>query len=109
MDGAALAARIRAGLRDEVAELGEIGLATILVGEDPASQIYIRLKHEAAEAAGIRWRSTGSPADSAAARDPSFWLTTAPSRAPARRPRHPWFRIRRQPSSKASAVEGRSR
>jgi methylenetetrahydrofolate dehydrogenase (NADP+) / methenyltetrahydrofolate cyclohydrolase len=54
MDGAALAARIRAGLRDEVAELGEIGLATILVGEDPASQIYIRLKHEAAEAAGIR-------------------------------------------------------
>src|SRR2546421_9405529 len=54
MDGAALAARIRADLRDEVAELGEIGLATILVGEDPASQIYIRLKHEAAEAAGIR-------------------------------------------------------
>lgn len=54
MDGAALAARIRADLRDEVAEVGEISLATILVGEDPASQIYIRLKHEAAEAAGIR-------------------------------------------------------
>src|SRR3954454_15149638 len=54
MDGSALAARIRAELRGEVAELGEIGLATILVGEDPASQIYIRLKHEAAEAAGIR-------------------------------------------------------
>jgi methylenetetrahydrofolate dehydrogenase (NADP+) / methenyltetrahydrofolate cyclohydrolase len=53
MDGAALAARIRVDLRDEVAEVGEIGLATILVGEDPASQIYIRLKHEAAEAAGI--------------------------------------------------------
>jgi methylenetetrahydrofolate dehydrogenase (NADP+) / methenyltetrahydrofolate cyclohydrolase len=54
MDGRALAARIRADLRDEVSEIGEIGLATILVGEDPASQIYIRLKHEAAEAAGIR-------------------------------------------------------
>jgi methylenetetrahydrofolate dehydrogenase (NADP+)/methenyltetrahydrofolate cyclohydrolase len=54
MDGAALAARIRADLRDQVAELGEIGLATVLVGEDPASQIYIRLKHEAAEAGGIR-------------------------------------------------------
>jgi methylenetetrahydrofolate dehydrogenase (NADP+)/methenyltetrahydrofolate cyclohydrolase len=54
MDGAALAAKIRAELRDEVAELGEIGLATILVGDDPASQIYIRLKHEAAEAAGIQ-------------------------------------------------------
>ena len=54
MDGAALAAKIRAELREEVAELGEIGLATILVGDDPASQIYIRLKHEAAEAAGIQ-------------------------------------------------------
>jgi methylenetetrahydrofolate dehydrogenase (NADP+) / methenyltetrahydrofolate cyclohydrolase len=54
MDGAALAARIRAELRGEIEEIGEIGLATILVGEDPASQIYIRLKHEAADEAGIR-------------------------------------------------------
>jgi len=54
LDGAALAAKIRAGVRDEVAELGEIGLATVLVGEDPASQIYIRLKHQAADEAGIR-------------------------------------------------------
>lgn len=54
MDGAALAARIRTELRDDVAELGEIGLATVLVGEDPASKIYIRLKHEAAEDVGIR-------------------------------------------------------
>ena len=54
MDGAALAAKIRADLSEDVVELGEIGLATILVGADPASQIYIRLKHEAAEAAGIR-------------------------------------------------------
>ena len=35
-------------------ELGELGLATILVGDDPASQIYIRGKHEAARQAGIR-------------------------------------------------------
>jgi methylenetetrahydrofolate dehydrogenase (NADP+)/methenyltetrahydrofolate cyclohydrolase len=63
MDGAALAATIRAGLRDEVAELGEIGLATILVGEDPASQIYIRLKHEAAEEAGIRAVDRRLPAE----------------------------------------------
>src|SRR5919201_6896572 len=54
MDGTALAARMRAQLRDEVAALGEIGLATVLVGEDPASQIYIRLKHGAAEEVGIR-------------------------------------------------------
>jgi methylenetetrahydrofolate dehydrogenase (NADP+) / methenyltetrahydrofolate cyclohydrolase len=54
MDGAALAARVRAELKDEVAELGEIGLATVLVGDDPASQVYIRLKHQAAEEVGIR-------------------------------------------------------
>jgi methylenetetrahydrofolate dehydrogenase (NADP+)/methenyltetrahydrofolate cyclohydrolase len=63
MDGAALAAKIRAELREEVAELGEIGLATILVGDDPASQIYIRLKHEAAEAAGIQAIDQRLPAD----------------------------------------------
>jgi methylenetetrahydrofolate dehydrogenase (NADP+)/methenyltetrahydrofolate cyclohydrolase len=54
MDGAALAASIRGELRHEVAELGEVGLATVLVGEDPASEIYIRLKHKAAEETGIR-------------------------------------------------------
>jgi methylenetetrahydrofolate dehydrogenase (NADP+)/methenyltetrahydrofolate cyclohydrolase len=54
MDGAALAARLRSQLKDEIAELGEIGLATVLVGDDPASQIYIRLKHKAADEVGIR-------------------------------------------------------
>jgi methylenetetrahydrofolate dehydrogenase (NADP+)/methenyltetrahydrofolate cyclohydrolase len=54
MDGAVLAARIGAELKDEVAELGEIGLATILVGDDPASEIYIGRKHKAAEEVGIR-------------------------------------------------------
>ena len=54
IDGTAVAGRIRAGLRNEVGELGEIGLATVLLGEDPASQIYIRLKHQAAEEVGIR-------------------------------------------------------
>src|SRR5256714_509330 len=54
MDGAALAARIRGEIRQEVAELGQVGLATILVGDDPASEIYIRLKHKAADEVGIR-------------------------------------------------------
>jgi methylenetetrahydrofolate dehydrogenase (NADP+)/methenyltetrahydrofolate cyclohydrolase len=53
MDGAALAARIRQELTDEIAELGHIGLATILVGDDPASDIYIRYKHRAADEVGI--------------------------------------------------------
>ncbi len=53
MDGKALAARIRARVAGEVAPLGRLGLATILVGEDPASQVYIRHKHAAAEEVGI--------------------------------------------------------
>src|ERR671933_642360 len=54
MDGRGLAERIRADLADEVAELGEIGLATVLVGDDPASDVYIRRKHDAAREVGIR-------------------------------------------------------
>jgi methylenetetrahydrofolate dehydrogenase (NADP+)/methenyltetrahydrofolate cyclohydrolase len=49
MDGRALAARIREELKGEIAEYGDVRLATVLVGDDPASQIYIRLKHKAAE------------------------------------------------------------
>jgi len=53
MDGAALAARMREEVKQEVAELGHVGLATVLVGDDPASEVYIRLKHKAADQAGI--------------------------------------------------------
>ena len=54
MDGRALAERIRAEVAEEVRALGGVGLATVLVGDDAASEIYIRRKHEAAEAAGFR-------------------------------------------------------
>src|SRR5437588_7395226 len=63
MDGAALAAKVRAQLKDEVAELGALGLATVLVGEDPASQIYIRLKHKAADEVGINAVDRRLPAE----------------------------------------------
>ena len=53
MDGRALAERIRAQVADEVRELGQIGLATVQVGEDEASTIYLRLKHKAAGEVGI--------------------------------------------------------
>jgi methylenetetrahydrofolate dehydrogenase (NADP+) / methenyltetrahydrofolate cyclohydrolase len=53
MDGRALAERIRGEIAEEVHELGEIGLATVLVGDDPASDVYIRLKHKAAGEVGI--------------------------------------------------------
>ena len=54
MEGRTLAARIRARVADDVREVGGVGLATILVGEDAASEIYIGRKHEAAREAGIR-------------------------------------------------------
>src|SRR5947208_15096361 len=54
MDGRALAAKVRAAVKEEVAELGELGLATVLVGDDPASHLYITRKHEAAEEVGMR-------------------------------------------------------
>jgi methylenetetrahydrofolate dehydrogenase (NADP+) / methenyltetrahydrofolate cyclohydrolase len=53
MDGAAVAARLREEIKQEVAELDHVGLATILVGDDPASDIYIRYKHRAADEVGI--------------------------------------------------------
>jgi methylenetetrahydrofolate dehydrogenase (NADP+) / methenyltetrahydrofolate cyclohydrolase len=54
MDGKALAARVKEEVKRDVAELGSLGLATILVGEDPASEVYVRLKHTDALEVGIR-------------------------------------------------------
>jgi methylenetetrahydrofolate dehydrogenase (NADP+) / methenyltetrahydrofolate cyclohydrolase len=59
VDGKAVAAAVRERVRAEVAaheaENGRTPtLATVIVGEDPASQIYVRNKHRACEEAGIR-------------------------------------------------------
>ena len=51
--GKPIADRIRAQVAEDVAAIGHIGLVTVLVGDDPASDVYIRLKHKAAVAAGI--------------------------------------------------------
>src|SRR6266576_2227687 len=63
MDGAGLAARLREEVKQEIAELGHVGLATVLVGDDPASDVYIRLKHKASDAAGIAAVDYRLPAD----------------------------------------------
>ncbi|HZA59928.1 MAG TPA: bifunctional 5,10-methylenetetrahydrofolate dehydrogenase/5,10-methenyltetrahydrofolate cyclohydrolase [Solirubrobacterales bacterium] len=59
IDGAGIAADVAERVADGVAALAARsgrppGLATVLVGEDPASQIYVRRKREACEKAGIR-------------------------------------------------------
>jgi len=58
IDGRAIAQRVRAEVRDEVAAWVENGgrrpgLATVLVGEDPASAVYVAGKQRASEEAGI--------------------------------------------------------
>jgi methylenetetrahydrofolate dehydrogenase (NADP+)/methenyltetrahydrofolate cyclohydrolase len=63
IDGKAIAARVREQVADSVKELGHVGLATILVGDDPASDIYIRRKHEAATEVGIEADDLRLPAE----------------------------------------------
>jgi methylenetetrahydrofolate dehydrogenase (NADP+)/methenyltetrahydrofolate cyclohydrolase len=54
MDGRALAQRIRADVARDVATLGHaVGLATVLVGDNPASALYVSRKQEACREAGI--------------------------------------------------------
>ena len=54
MDGKALAAQVRGEVAEQVKALARpIGLATVLVGEDQASALYVRRKQEACEEVGI--------------------------------------------------------
>ena len=57
MDGKMVSAKVRGSILDEVTKLKEQGvrpgLAVIIVGEDPASQIYVRNKERACEQCGI--------------------------------------------------------
>ncbi len=62
IDGKQIAKEIRAELKKEVAELkektGKIpGLAVVLVGEDPASATYVKMKGKACEEAGFLSRT----------------------------------------------------
>jgi methylenetetrahydrofolate dehydrogenase (NADP+) / methenyltetrahydrofolate cyclohydrolase len=62
MDGRALAAKLRAQVAEDVAAFGEpVCLATVLVGDDPASHIYVGKKHDASGEAGIESRDHRFP------------------------------------------------
>jgi methylenetetrahydrofolate dehydrogenase (NADP+)/methenyltetrahydrofolate cyclohydrolase len=61
IDGKALAAKVREEVAASVAGLGHVGLATVLVGDDPASHIYINLKQKAAQEAGMEARDLKLP------------------------------------------------
>jgi len=64
MDGKALRDEIVAGIRATVEAAGSpsICLATVLVGDDGPSHVYVRSKHRKAEEAGLSSRHVGLPA-----------------------------------------------
>lgn len=70
LDGKATAALIKAELGGRVAALGARGvvpgLATVLVGADPASQNYVRMKHRDCAEVGITSIQVELPADASA-------------------------------------------
>ena len=62
MDGKALAEKVRAEVAAEVAGMRKVGLTTVLVGDDPASHVYINLKQKAAQGVGIDAHDVRLPA-----------------------------------------------
>ena len=72
ISGSAIAKEIRAELKEEVAELKEKhnlvpGLVTVLVGEDPASQVYVGQKEKTSHNLGIYSERHDLPADTSQA------------------------------------------
>jgi methylenetetrahydrofolate dehydrogenase (NADP+)/methenyltetrahydrofolate cyclohydrolase len=72
IDGKAVAGEVRARVAGEVAEFtAETGrapaLATVIVGDDPASRIYVGNKHRACEEAGMRSVHRDLPAEASEA------------------------------------------
>jgi methylenetetrahydrofolate dehydrogenase (NADP+)/methenyltetrahydrofolate cyclohydrolase len=58
LSGKEVAAKVREEVAERVAALADrgksVGLATVLVGDDPASHVYVNSKHKAAQKAGIQ-------------------------------------------------------
>lgn len=68
LEGKKVSKALRAKVKEEIAALGSAvkrvpGLAVILVGEDPASQVYVRNKEKACEEVGITSYSYRLPHD----------------------------------------------
>ena len=72
IDGKAFAANVRGQVAEHVARLKEVhgitpGLAVVLVGEDPASQVYVRSKGKQTVEVGMNSYEHKLPADTAEA------------------------------------------
>ena len=68
IDGKAIAESLREKIKEQVSErvaAGRLapGLATVIVGDNPASKVYVRMKHKACQEAGIKSIGHELPAD----------------------------------------------
>src|ERR1700682_508873 len=68
IDGKTIASELRARVANEVARVKRDhgvmpGLAVVLVGNDPASEVYVRSKHTQTQAAGMASFEHRLPAD----------------------------------------------
>lgn len=68
IDGKAYAAKLRAEVAEEIKKTGlKPGLSVVLVGHDPASEVYVRNKDKAANEVGINARTIKLPAETSEA------------------------------------------
>lgn len=67
IDGKAVSAKVKEEIRLETEKLKEqgieIGLAVVIVGDDPASQVYVRNKEKACETVGFNSFKYALPAE----------------------------------------------
>lgn len=64
IDGKAVSAAVKEQVRDEIARDGlDIGLAVVIVGDDPASRVYVNNKKKACEFCGIKSYEYALPQD----------------------------------------------
>lgn len=64
IDGKAISAAVKEQVRDEIARDGlKVGLAVVIVGDDPASRVYVNNKKKACEFCGIKSYEYALPAE----------------------------------------------
>ena len=71
IDGKAVSLAVKERVRDEIARDGlKIGLAVVIVGNDPASRVYVNNKKKACEFCGISSGRTVRPGEIT----PEWWI-----------------------------------
>ena len=77
IDGKAVSAKVKEEIRLETEKLKEqgieIGLAVVIVGDDPASQVYVRNKEKACETVGFNSFKYALPAETKSSMMTTEW------------------------------------